>query len=90
MGDTEGAGAPHTTGDHEGWRRGARVAEVPCSAHELGESERHAEGGDAEAEMPVDALAERAHDDRCEQGAHLDAHVEDGEAGVGPARSSRS
>jgi hypothetical protein len=51
----------------------------------LDESEGHADRGGAEAEVPGDLLPQRADHQRGEERAEVDAHVEDGEAGV-PAR----
>ena len=48
---------------------------------------RHADAGAREAEVPVDALREVAGDERPEERAEVDPHVEDREAGVA-ARSS--
>src|ERR1700756_2140309 len=50
----------------------------------LDDAERHADSGRAEAVMPVDALPERSADQRRDKGAEVDAHVEDGKAGVAP------
>ena len=50
--------------------------------HVLDQADGHADGGEAEA--PVEALhvPQQAGEQRAEQGADVDAHVEDGETGV--------
>src|SRR5262249_55483849 len=42
----------------------------------------HADGGRADAPMPTDFFAECAGDEGAEEGAEVDAHVEDGEGAI--------
>jgi hypothetical protein len=60
----------------------AGVAEILRAEHVLHEADHHADAGDREAQMPVDALAEIARDQRRDERAEVDAHVEDREGGV--------
>ena len=62
----------------------AGVAEVLGAEHVLDEAEHHPDAGGAEADVPVDALTEIAADQRRDERAEVDAHVEDREAGVAP------
>ena len=48
----------------------------------LHQAERHADRGEAEAEVEAPLLLQQAGEQRTEQGAEVDAHVEDREAGV--------
>ena len=52
------------------------------SEHVLHEAERHADAGAREADVPVDPLREVAGDERPDERAEVDPHVEDREAGV--------
>src|SRR3982074_1252349 len=66
----------------------ADVAECFVAAQAIGdESDHHTEPGGTEAERPTHPLAEDARDKRGDQGADVDSHVEDREAGVA-ARSA--
>ncbi len=60
---------------------GAR-AEVAAAEQELGQTQAHAERGEREAEVPVDALTDGADDQRGREGAQVDPDVEDREATV--------
>ena len=62
-----------------------RLPSVVRSANGVGDqAEQHADAGGAEAPVPADRFAQRAGDDLAEEGAGVDAHVEDREAGVAP------
>jgi hypothetical protein len=65
-------------------RREPGVAEVTFGHLELREADEHRGAADAEAEAPVDVLTKAGRDDGTECGAEIDAHVEDGEAGIAP------
>src|ERR1043166_3326255 len=56
--------------------------EVLLAERVLDQAEDHADAGGGEADVPVDLLSEPAGDERREEGAEVDAHVENGERGV--------
>ena len=63
----------------------ADVAERPARARgEDREADEHPDARRAEAPVPPDGLAEEARHDLAEEGAEVDAHVEDRESGVAP------
>ena len=55
---------------------------VPAAEDVLNEAERHPDAGARESDVPVDALREVPGDERPENGAEVDPHVEDREPGV--------
>ena len=55
----------------------------------LRQAKGHADAGAGEAEVPVDALREIAGDQRADEGAEVDAHVEDREARIAAAVALR-
>ena len=64
----------------------ALVAQRPAAGvQEVDESEQHGDGGGAKAPMPAPVLAEITGDQPAEDRADIDAHVEEGEAGVAAA-----
>ena len=67
-------------------RRGpqAGIAEVLRAEHVLHEAEDHADARRGEADVPVHPLAEIPADERRDEGAEVDSHVVDREAGVAP------
>ena len=71
-------------------RRGdARVAEVMARPHELGETYRHAERWNCETPAPAVAVREPADDQRPDERAEVDAHVEHRETGIAPGAAFR-
>ena len=66
-----------------------RRLEPPLAEHVLDQAEHHAEAGRGEAEVPVDALREIAGDQRPDECAEVDPHVEDREPGVAPRVARR-
>ena len=73
-----------------GTRRALRVKPIdgrlqPMPAqHILNQSEHHAHAGTGETEVPIDSLGEPARDERPQEGAEVDSHVEDREPRVAP------
>ena len=68
-----------------GCRVGHRLADISealPAGHVLRESNEHADACKRKAQVPVDLLADVSHDERGEQGAEVDAHVEDREATI--------
>ena len=59
-----------------------RAERVFCRASEDHEAEEHPDAGRAESVVPADGLTEEAGDDLTHEGAEVDAHVEDREAGI--------
>ena len=70
-------------------RMKARVAEVLPAGDVLHDAADHADAGRAEPDVPVDPLPEVSAHERRDEGAEVDAHVVDREAGVA-ARVVRS
>ena len=69
-------------GRRSGRRMQAGVAEVLAAEHVLNHAEHHADAGRGETEVPVDALPEIPADQRRDERAEIDPHVEDRETGV--------
>ena len=71
-------------GDSAGAGRKPASPRYSAAGHVLNEAEHHADAGRGEAEVPVDVLSEIAADERREERAEVDAHVEDREPGIAP------
>ena len=67
----------------------AGAAEPGAREPELRKSERHADRRREEADAPAELQREPAGDERPDEGAEVDAHVEDREAGVPPTAALR-
>ena len=59
-----------------------RVLQPPSPEDVLRQAKQHTDAGRREAEMPIDALREVSGDERTNERAEVDAHVEQGESGV--------
>ena len=66
-----------------------RIPEISRAHPILNQPEHHTDSGGSEAPVPVVALTEESSHERSEEGAEVDAHIEDGEAGVTPRPSLR-
>ena len=62
---------------------------MPARQPELGEPDDHAEGGHRETEATAGVLGDDAGNDRPEEAAGIDAHVEEAEAGIAAGAALR-
>src|SRR5260370_6037106 len=63
-------------------RLAAGAAQILCAQHILDDANEHADSGDPKAEMPIDPLPDPTADQRRDECAEVDPHVEDRKTGV--------